>query len=184
MDKRNAKWSPAAGAASTKVPKLHTTSRNHQDCVTNQIDTLIEEVKTMLKGKDQRAHERQQSGSPKTKNKGELGSRVTNAIVVTTPGECDNSNTEIGNINSLCGNLGGAALHIPSIYDIPCGKRSLPLGALDDLPGTDKPELGMETSSHQPVQVPSQEEMGNVILSLREEINELRQMMKEALNLL
>ncbi|KAJ1139696.1 hypothetical protein NDU88_006063 [Pleurodeles waltl] len=72
----------------------------------------------------------------------------------------------------------------PTIYDIPCTNRFLPLGALHDLLGIDKLEQGVETSSHQPIRVPHQEEMGNDILSLREEINELRQVMKEVLSLL
>ncbi|KAJ1202252.1 hypothetical protein NDU88_006052 [Pleurodeles waltl] len=187
MGKRKVKGSPATRAALSKVPKIHTTSRNFQNCVTNQIDTLIEEVKTMLKGKDQYTYERKKSGplssffKPKPKNKGEVGSKAT---VVPIPGAYDNFITESGTVNPLRGSFGGEPLCSSTTYEIPCANCFLPLGTLDDLPGTDKVDQGVQISCHLPIQVPFQEDMGNAILNLREEISELRQMMEDVLNLL
>ncbi|KAJ1118449.1 hypothetical protein NDU88_006640 [Pleurodeles waltl] len=70
------------------------------------------------------------------------------------------------------------------VHEVPCSNRFSLLEILDPAPGTSNVDANLETSSHRVTDYNFQEEVVNLIIGLKKEVNKLQLMLTEALTLL
>ncbi|KAJ1109358.1 hypothetical protein NDU88_006720 [Pleurodeles waltl] len=184
MVKREAKGSPSMGPVQLKHPRLLKPSKAFNNCVSNEIDNLIEEVESMINRKESKLpQKRLKPGSlipflstrhlPKwsfpSNEDPPLVSRPQPDGTVPKPPELTAIQLDSDDITPAI------------VYNIPCSNRFLPLDPSSD-PGS--LHLNSRPPDHLSPAVASQKELISLVLGLQEEVKDLKQALSEVLSIL
>ncbi|KAJ1099229.1 hypothetical protein NDU88_004333 [Pleurodeles waltl] len=194
MGKRKAKGSPKSDSALTKIPKLLQPSCPLSNCVTTEIDCLMEEVESML-GKNEK-------NPRKGSRKGSLSPflLVRRSSKSVTPANDEASLPLLSRVGSREANPLPSTPVPPSIkvhspvgvitHDIPCTNLFFPLAIQYPVIEQRNPPTPLEPVMRNPptllkdLKASTQEELVSLVIDLKYEVRELKLLLAEVLNTL
>ncbi|KAJ1131308.1 hypothetical protein NDU88_009646 [Pleurodeles waltl] len=187
MVKRKAKGSPNMALVQPELQRLHKPSKAPNNCVTNEIDNLIEEVESIIKQKEMKfPQKRPKSGPldtfffPSCSSKGNCSSKEVISLASGSQLDGPDAILTEQTLDQLVPD--DTTPDTATVHNIPCSNPFLPLASQSSDSGS--PLLNFQASDCLSSVVSSQKELISVVLGLQEEVRDLKKALAEVLSFL